>query len=152
MSGIEGTRRSSEEVMSFAREIETGGQVKCTEKIIYLYRATWPGELSAGSGRPCTTIAGPASLRGFKSSWKKVRLNFGYKPRICMHPLISPLSLVSDFSRDRSTRPYFKPLFKGNLPFRSVFFLSPTTFPRVSCALGMRSNLSAIYDRLPSKK
>ena len=46
-------------------------QVKCPEKIIYLYRATWPEELSAGSERPCTTIAGPASLRGFQSSCKK---------------------------------------------------------------------------------
>jgi len=37
----------------------------------YLYRATWPKELSAKSRRPCTTRAGPASSRGSKSSWKR---------------------------------------------------------------------------------
>lgn len=45
-----------------------------TERLLFFthpYRATWPRGLSAGSGRPCTTRAGPASSRGFKSSWKR---------------------------------------------------------------------------------
>jgi len=40
------------------------------------YRAIWPRGLSAGSGRPCTTRAGPASSRGSKSSWKTNRHDY----------------------------------------------------------------------------
>jgi len=45
-------------------------------RLTHPYRAIWPRGLSAGSGRPCTTRAGPASSRGSKSSWETNKYDY----------------------------------------------------------------------------
>lgn len=77
------------------------------------YRATWPKGLSARSGRPCTTRAGPASSRGSKSSWKRnirfisqhptydalytIHARFYYVNAFTMYPVVELHSRVENF-------------------------------------------------------
>lgn len=67
------------------------------------YRATWPRGLSAGSGRPCTTRAGPASSRGSKSSWKRnIRFMSQHSTYDALYMLAFTMSMRLRCIRDRT--------------------------------------------------
>lgn len=67
------------------------------------YRATWPRGLSAGSGRPCTTRAGPASSRGSKSSWKRnIRFTSQHSTYDALYVLAFTMSMRLRCIQDRT--------------------------------------------------